>query len=117
MLKSMLICLALTGYHEARGEPLAAQVGVQKVLYNRAVSRHTTVCDELNRDKQFTFMPVPSKVLDKCSWVNQMRIARSVMLLGVRGIDKKYLYFNERYLGVRYKTGNKPVKIGKLIFY
>ncbi len=51
-----LKCLASVVHHEARGEPLAGQVQVAKVVINRASSKHypSTVCEVSFQKDQFT---------------------------------------------------------------
>lgn len=51
------ICLALTVYHEARGEPLAAQHAVAEVVINRVVSDRfpSTVCEVVLQNAQFSY--------------------------------------------------------------
>jgi hypothetical protein len=115
-LKSIVLCLALTSYHEARGEPLHTQIAVQRVLLNRARENHSSPCREMLRAGQFSFDKglVPR---DCESWARSLMIARSVNLLGVYRISRHHMYFNHVRLGVRYRTGVKPVVLGKLVFY
>jgi spore germination cell wall hydrolase CwlJ-like protein len=123
MLKSAVLCLALASYHEARSEPIAAQIAVQKILQHRAISHATSVCKALAMNDQFSFykryhvVPKPVNLIEKCAWSQAKNIALSLIKLQVKGITKDHLYFNETRLGKRYETKTKPVKIGKLLFY
>lgn len=52
---AVVTCLALNIYHEARGEPLDAQLLVAEVTINRAKERKQTVCDTVWEDDQFSW--------------------------------------------------------------
>jgi len=56
------MCMALTIYHEARGEPLAGQAAVGYVLYRRADFDQDLVCHETYRRNQFEWTKNPKKV-------------------------------------------------------
>ena len=52
-----LECLALVIYFEARGEPVAGQIAVAEVVYNRMVDHRfpDTLCDVVYQRKQFSW--------------------------------------------------------------
>lgn len=60
MIKTAILCLALTVYHESRGEPQAGQYAVAEVVMNRSTERNLEVCDVVYEKNQF-------------SWVQQQR--------------------------------------------
>lgn len=60
MIKTAILCLALTVYHESRGEPQAGQYAVAEVVMNRSTERNLEVCDVVYQKNQF-------------SWVKQQR--------------------------------------------
>ena len=124
MLKTALLCYAITAYRETRSEEVAAQIASMKVLENRATLNQTPVCKELAKHRQFAWVrkygithPNPKVEADKAAWVQSLQLARSVKVLSVKGITKKHVYFNTVALGKRYKTETKVVRIGNLLFY
>jgi hypothetical protein len=124
IIKTALLCYALTAYRETRSEEVAAQIAALKVLENRATLNHTPVCKELAKHRQFAWVrkygithPKPHGELDKAAWRQSLQLAKSVKELSVRNISKKYIYFNTVALGKRYKTDTKAVRIGGLLFY
>lgn len=56
-MNTLLLCLALTVFQEARGEPVVGQRAVAAVMLNRARIRNMTVCDAVMEPGQFTFHP------------------------------------------------------------
>lgn len=54
---TILLCLALTIFHEARGEPAIGQKAVATVVLNRARIRDMDVCDVLLEKGQFSWNP------------------------------------------------------------
>lgn len=52
-----MICLAVAIYHESRGEILAGQMAVAKVIMHRVESPRwpNTVCGVIKQNKQFSF--------------------------------------------------------------
>ena len=62
MLAEAALCMALTVYHEARGEPYTGRVAVAHVLRNRAEKYDTSICWEAFRYRQFSWTRHPSKL-------------------------------------------------------
>lgn len=50
-----LVCMALTIYHEARGEQIPGQYAVAQVLWRRAQENPKEVCKEAFAPKQFSW--------------------------------------------------------------
>ena len=74
------MCLALTVFHESRGEPLKGQYAVAEVVMNRSADRNLDVCDVVYERKQFSNAnkwKVPSS-FDK-SWNKALFIAKYVL--------------------------------------
>ena len=124
MIKTAVLCYALTAYREARGEEVAAQIAAMKVLSNRATLNHAPICEELAKHKQFAWVrkygithPNPRDEIDKVAWHQAKQLAKSVSEINVSGISKKHIYFNTLALGKRYKTKTHAKKIGGLLFY
>ena len=134
MIGAATVCLALSVYFESRSEPIIGQHYVAHVVMNRSEStggkRMKDVCSIVFEDSQFSWTnsiksskePVVmvkramKRVKDIKSWERSIEIAhkvanrRSDPTNGAR-------YFNERKMGVRYRTHIKPIVVGKLIYY
>jgi spore germination cell wall hydrolase CwlJ-like protein len=55
-LTSTILCLSLTVYHEARGEPLHAQKAVANVVLNRSLERNKSICEIVTEPNQFSWV-------------------------------------------------------------
>ena len=55
-----LMCMSLTIFNEARGEPIAGQVAVGYVLYRRADFDPKNICRETYRPYQFEWTRKPN---------------------------------------------------------
>jgi spore germination cell wall hydrolase CwlJ-like protein len=124
MIVAAATCLALVMYREARGESIATQIATARILQNRAAKRKTSECKELKRKNQFSWTskykvepphPVGSK--DRAAWRLSQRLSKSLENLKVIGVKPSMVYFNTVSMGKRFKTKNKPRRIGKMIFY
>jgi len=75
-LSAAVFCLALTVYHEARGEPIKGQQAVALVVMNRADWQPSKVCDVVKAKGQFPWMrkglPKPQ---DKEAWAESQQLA------------------------------------------
>ena len=56
----MLMCLALNGYHEARGEPTAGELAVNHVVMNRVADHRykNNVCDVVKAGRYRNNQPI-----------------------------------------------------------
>ena len=68
------MCVALTVYAEARGEPLAGQRAVAYVVHNRAGGDPKKYCSVARRGGQFARFPAHVKGPE---WRNAVAVARS----------------------------------------
>lgn len=55
MIAEALICLAVTIYHEGRGEPLEGQKAIANVVVNRSLQSGKSICHEVKRKHQFSW--------------------------------------------------------------
>ena len=55
MLAEAILCLAVTIYHEGRGEPLDGQKAIVNVVVNRSLESGKTICEEVKRKNQFSW--------------------------------------------------------------
>lgn len=131
MISLATACLALAIYNESRGEPNISQQYVAHVVLNRSADyENERVCSAVFDRQQFSWtnniksskQPVimvkrAMKQIDEPeSWDKSIQTAKMVM-------NRKYditngaKFFNERKMGVRYKTKVKPIILGKHIYY
>lgn len=77
-LSAALLCVALTVYHEARGESVAGQLAVANVINNRAGGDPQKYCRVVHEPRQFSWSGKPWPV-DKNSeeWRSSVAVARS----------------------------------------
>lgn len=105
-------CLAVTIYHESRGEPLAGQYAVAYVVLNRTEDENFphTICEVVRQKGQFGGYKPKAKIKDKKAWEQANRVAITAMKMHEAGFDTTNgaLYFN---------TGKKGLKIGNHGFY
>lgn len=114
MIKTALMCLALTIYYEARGEPTIGQYAVAEVVLNRAEERNLSVCEVVYQPGQFSGAKKWKKPkADNPAFLNSLSIAKTAL-------ESPTNYTNgARYFRVHsLKPKNKKVKrIGNHIFY
>lgn len=71
------ICLALNVYHEARNEPLTAQLAVAMVTINRAQGHRDRICYEVFKYKQFSWTLKEDWTLHQPgAWKRSIQIAK-----------------------------------------
>ena len=81
LLKSTLLCLALTIYQEARGESVFGKQAVAQVVMNRSRENKTSPCHEVFKPGQFSWTRTNFKVPASSNkeWINAKKIALQVM--------------------------------------
>jgi N-acetylmuramoyl-L-alanine amidase len=108
-----LNCMAITIYHEARGEPLAGQYAVAYVILNRSETEvfPNTICGVVAQKGQFYGYKPKTKRSDKEAWQQAMRVAKAAYNLHDAGYDTTNgaLYFNN--------SKRKGLRIGNHTFY
>lgn len=115
MLKTALMCLALTVYHESRGEPLVGQFAVAEVVMNRVEQRDKTVCQVVKESRQFSWVRRwDKKIPDNKEWEQAVKIAE----LTLKGVDHDYVgsrvYFKKYVKPTKVKNS---IRIGKHVFH
>tara|TARA_R110000851_G_scaffold333530_1_gene514810 strand:+ start:5305 stop:6447 length:1143 start_codon:yes stop_codon:yes gene_type:complete len=111
-----LLCLALNGYHEARGETADQEVATAAVVLNRlsvGFRSATTVCEVIYTPKQFSWVeeigvhiPDTRNKIERQAWERSLLIARRMLDPDATYIDPSngaLYYYNEEY--VREETG------------
>lgn len=112
---SVISCLTLIIFMESRGEPIQTQHYVASVAIERAKNEHIGVCESMKKPRAYSWMwdgrktRVDKKLQDSFNAIAQTEMKRPSL--------PGRLYFNERKLSKRYRTGYKPVVSGNLIFY
>jgi spore germination cell wall hydrolase CwlJ-like protein len=117
-----LDCLATGIYFESKGEPLAGQLAVGKVIANRAASGGrfpSTYCGVLSQRGQFSFVhsgSLPSVSHSNRQWQTAVAIAKIVDQRLQQSSVGNALFFHARYVSPGW--GMKRVaSIGNHVFY
>lgn len=116
---TLLLCLSLNIYHEARGESTRTQEAVAAITMNRtkAKDKPRTVCEVVYEPRAFSWTNHHKKVNDKEAFLKAKSIARLYLAGRVNKLIGNRIYFNEKRLGKRYKTANRPIVLGGFIMY
>lgn len=118
MFSSALLCLALTIYMEARGEPEKGQIAVAIVTLERVKDKDMpdSVCEVVTQKGQYTWNKnVNIKNAD--AFEKSKRLARDILNNKIKLDIGHRLYFNHYALGKKWDTPYKPLRIGDHIFY
>jgi len=110
MIIKTLFWLALTTYHEARGESDPGQKAVVKVILNRAKAKGWPVADIVKARKQFSCFNNGLK--DPAVWIKDIQAFASVME-NVHDAHEEWLagdtlHGATHYYAIRGMVGNKP---------
>lgn len=117
MVASSILCLALTLYHEARGEPLKGQEAVAEVVLNRAEKRDKSVCQVVYEPYQFSWTATKSRVAPKNEVFEQCEQVAKRILYGQRPNHTNGAeYFYSTTISVPRKALNKT-RIGNHVFF
>jgi len=94
LLETILLCLTLNAYHEARGEPFHGQVAVNQVVLRRAALQPEDVCQEIYRPSQFSWTknkpPHKPAHVNERTWHRAELAARASLIWAVHGIGQDY---------------------------
>jgi len=119
ILTNTLLCLALTIYHEARGESITGQTAVAHVVVNRAEEKSIDYCQVIKEKNQFNFVvngkaPNPT---ESEKFIQAVYIADEVSSNRTKDPTKGSLYFWNTKLGIPgWAKCKKPIKIGNHYF-
>jgi hypothetical protein len=116
-------CLAGTVYFEARGEPLAGQLAVAKVVMNRSDDRRfpSGYCGVVYQRSQFSFVRggrMPSIKTNSAAW----RRAKAIAKIAHEGLweseARDSLYFHANYVSPSWsRKKSRRARINTHIFY
>lgn len=117
-------CLALNGFHEARGETADQEVASAAVVLNRlsvGFRGATTVCEVIYTPKQFswveqhgTHLPDTSNKIEKRAWNRSVLIARRMLDPDATFVDPSngaLYYYNPSIVDWRYKSAYQQVAV------
>lgn len=82
MLTAALVCMALTVYHEGRGEPIAGQHAIAHVIMNRVADPRwpSSICKVTRQYRQFSWIgkanPLPA---NPDAWAKAVLIAQDAI--------------------------------------
>lgn len=116
-LSSALLCVALTVYHEARGEPLEGQLAVARVVHNRAGGQPSRYCRVVYQSGQFSWVHQKARVdTHSKAWASSVRVARSFR--SFPDVSNGAMFFHERRARPHWSRGAVLVaRIGGHYFY
>lgn len=113
-------CVATAVYFESKGEPVAGQLAVARVIMNRAKSGHfaRTPCGVVTQPSQFSFvrggtLPTPP---ENAAWRQARLIATMAMSDGYAGPAASALYFHAKRVAPGWNRTSLGA-IGNHIFY
>jgi spore germination cell wall hydrolase CwlJ-like protein len=113
-------CVATAVYFESKGEPVAGQLAVARVILNRAKSGRfaSTPCGVVTQRSQFSFvhggaLPTPP---ENAAWRQAKLIARMAMQDGYVGPAATALYFHAKRVAPGWNRTSLGA-IGNHIFY
>jgi hypothetical protein len=118
-------CMAVAVYHEARGETLAGQLAVARVIMNRAVSGKypTSWCGVVKQPWQFSFVnprtgTMPGVDETSAAWRKAQGITRLAMANVVPSVPNECLWYHADYVAPSWgRRLTRVDKIGAHIFY
>lgn len=125
------LCLAKAIYFEARGEPLAGQFAVARVVLNRAADRRfpDTICDVIYQDSelkhrcQFSFAcdGMPDEPEDETAWALARGMAEAMLRSERPQISTRVLratHYHADYVAPWWAPKLRPAgQVGRHIFY
>ena len=116
-----LNCLAGAIYFEAKGEPLAGQLAVAKVIINRSRSKRFTagICNVVTQPGQFSFVRagrIPAIDAGRAAYRTAVAVAKIALNDVWDSPAPNALFFHARSVGVGH-GGIRIAAIGNHIFY
>lgn len=110
-----LMCMSMTIFNEARGEPIAGQVAVGYVLYRRADFDQKNICRETYRPYQFEWTRKPN-VLKYEQLKPYIELSMKIINQHVKDHSRGATHFH--HVSLPNQWGMKPrVVISNHIFY
>ena len=111
-----VMCMSLTMFHEARGEPISGQVAVGYVLYRRADFDQKNICSETFKRNQFEWTQKTKVVPPYDTLKPFIELSRKIIKQEIRDSSKGASYFH--HIKLDNQWGMKPrAIINNHIFY
>ena len=119
MMSHLLLCLSLTIYHEARGEPRVVQEAVAAITMNRTRDKDypSNVCKVVNTPRAYSWVKQHKRVKELKAFNRAKNIAKLYLSGKINNKVGKRLFFNHYKLGKRYKTPYKAIRLGHFLIY
>lgn len=119
MIKTALLCLSLTIYFEARGEPEQGMYAVAEVVTNRAKERGKSVCDVVYEKNQFSWVKGWNGKLPegKPGWEKSVSIAHTTLETGGHNYTNGATYFHSKKVKRPNWKAVYAITIGNHVFY
>lgn len=121
MIDLLLMCLALTVYHEARGEPIEGQRAVAHVVMNRVSDPRWPgdVCRVTRQRDQFSWLgrvnPLPG---DEFAWRVAVRVSHRVLVHRSTDTTGRATHYHNTSVAPRWaRTMTITKRIGRHVFY
>jgi len=108
-------CLALIVFFESRGEPVLTQRYVASVAIERAKQENVHICTSMRKPRSYSWYwdKYSNKVDHEKLKGFEILVTKELRNQTLRG----RIFFNERKMGKRFRTSNKPIVSGNLVFY
>lgn len=116
-LSAALLCVALTVYHEARGESVAGQLAVANVVHNRAGGDPKKYCQVVRAPHQFSWVRQSGRVDTRSKeWRSSVEVAR--VFRRFPDLSHGATHFHERRVRPTWRRGFALVaRVGAHYFY
>ena len=111
-----LVCMSMTIFNEARGEPLAGQVAVGYVLYRRADFDPKNVCRETYRPYQFEWTQKKLAVPSYSQLKPYVILSQKIMSNKLKDPSRGATHFHNVSLSNQWKMKPRTV-INNHVFY
>jgi spore germination cell wall hydrolase CwlJ-like protein len=111
-----VMCMSLTMFHEARGEPVSGQVAVGYVLYRRADFNPKNICTETFKAQQFEWTSKTKHVPDYKTLKPFVLLSQKIIRQEIKDSSKGSSYFH--HIKMPNQWGMKPrTVINNHVFY
>lgn len=111
-----VMCMSLTIFHEARGEPVIGQVAVGYVLYRRADFNQKNICRETYKKDQFEWVKKIKYVPDYKTLKPFIELSQKIIKHEIKDSSKGASHFH--HVNMNNQWGMKPrIIINNHIFY
>ena len=111
-----VMCMSLTMYHEARGEPIPGQVAVGYVLYRRADFNQKKICSETFKTDQFEWTQKTKYIPPYKTLKPFIELSQKIIKQEVKDSSNGAMYFHN--VSLHNQWGMKPrTVINNHVFY